>query len=71
MLSPPEIARELGVSPDKVRGWCRTGRLTATNTGRGRPRWKVKRGDLDAFMESKQPEKPVKKRKPKLLFEKY
>lgn len=73
-LTPPQIARQLGVSPDTVRGWCHAGQLKASNVAkRGkRVKWKVARQDLEAFLEKRQPDtRPPKKRKPKLLVEKY
>jgi len=49
-LTPPTIAKRLGVKPDRVIGWIRRGELRAVNLGDGtRPRWKVKPCDLDAF----------------------
>ena len=42
-LSPPEVARRYGVSPDTVRAWIAAGQLHATNVGKGkcRPRYRV------------------------------
>lgn len=49
-LTPPEIAARLGIKPDRVIGWIRTGQLRAVNVGdRSRPRWKIKPADLAAF----------------------
>jgi excisionase family DNA binding protein len=39
--TPPEIARRLGVGPEKVLAWIRSGELAAVNlatTRHGRPR---------------------------------
>lgn len=52
-LTVTETARLLRVNRDKVLGWIRSGRLPAANTARrqtGRPRYRVKRADLDAFI---------------------
>ena len=51
-LTPPQAAKLLGVNPDKVRGWIRTGRLPAVKSGRA---YKIKRTDLDALRETAQP----------------
>ena len=43
-LTPPQVAKRLGVSPDAVRGWIRSGELKATNTAdpkKKRPRYRV------------------------------
>lgn len=68
-LTPPEIARLLRVSPDKVAAWIRSGRLRATNVGAAsRPRWRVSREDFDTFLDSRQnpvPAAPDRRRKKK------
>jgi excisionase family DNA binding protein len=51
-LTPPEVARLWGVSPDKVLAWIRAGELRAVNaatTQHGRPRYLIDRADLAAF----------------------
>ena len=43
-LSPPAIGKRLGVKPDKVRAWIRSGELRASDFAKklgGRPRYKV------------------------------
>lgn len=53
-LSPPEIAEVLRVSPIKVLRWIATGDLRASDLAsyRGqRPRWRISRDDLAAFLE--------------------
>lgn len=53
-LTPPDVARMLDVSPDKVISWCRTGELRAVNMAASlatRPRYRIKRADLEAFLE--------------------
>jgi len=73
-LTPPQVARELKRSVDTVRGWIRSGELKASNVAKPgkRTRYIVKRDDLDSFLAKRQPDKPIaKKRKPKLLVEKY
>jgi excisionase family DNA binding protein len=59
-LTPPQIAKALGVGNDKVWGWIRRGELVATNVTTkpgGRPRWRISKEDFDAFRKGKQPEK--------------
>lgn len=54
--SPPTIASELGVSPDKVLGWIRAGELRAVDLASrrgGRPRYRVAQADLDRFLLSR------------------
>jgi excisionase family DNA binding protein len=51
-LTPPEIAKELRVSPDKIRAWIERGELPAFNVANrvgGRPRWRVAREALAEF----------------------
>jgi hypothetical protein len=54
-LSPPQIARMLRTSPDKVLLAIREGRLKAINlSGKGsRPRWKVAPADLQRWLDSR------------------
>lgn len=73
-LTPPQIARMLGVKSDTVRNWIKRKQLTASNVAQPgkKKQWKVKRDDLDAFLEKRQPdERPTAKRKPKLLVQRY
>jgi excisionase family DNA binding protein len=54
VLTPPEVADQLRVSPDKVLTWIRSGELRAVNVVKrvgGRPRYRVSVDDLAAFME--------------------
>ena len=51
-LTPPQLARRLGVGPDKVLNWIRTGELRAINAAtkpNGRPRYLIDIEDLRAF----------------------
>jgi excisionase family DNA binding protein len=47
-LTVEEIAQELKVPPDTVRGWIRRRELTAYRPGR---EYRVKRADLEKFLE--------------------
>jgi excisionase family DNA binding protein len=69
VLTVAGVARFLGVNRGKVLGWIRSGELNAVNLSRGqRPRYRVSRHDLDAFMKrrTKTPPEPRKQRKRKL-----
>lgn len=50
-LSPPEVAKRYGVSPDTVRGWIASGLLRATNIGKGKkkPRFRIEPQALEEF----------------------
>jgi len=53
-LTPPGLARELGVSPEKIVGWIKRGELAAANlaaTTSGRPRWSIARADVEIFLQ--------------------
>ena len=58
MLTPPEIARRWGVSPETVIGWVRSGQLRAVDVssrpGIGRPRFRIDIADLSAFENRRQ-----------------
>jgi excisionase family DNA binding protein len=47
MLSVDEIADELGVNPETVRVWIRSGELVAYNIGKG---YRISRADLEDFI---------------------
>jgi len=47
-LTPPEIAKLLRVSSEKVLGWIRKAELKAVNASEGfLPRYRIRREDLD------------------------
>jgi excisionase family DNA binding protein len=49
--TPPEIAKALKVSREKVLGWIRSQKLQATNVSNGhQPRWRVRDDDLVNFL---------------------
>jgi excisionase family DNA binding protein len=79
MLTPPQVAKRYGVSPDTVRAWIASGALRAVDVGRGRrARYRV---PADALKESdaKRPAKVTpeappqrrRRRKPELPFRRY
>jgi excisionase family DNA binding protein len=47
MLSVEEVAGELGVNPETVRVWIRSGELVAYSIGKG---YRISRADLDDFI---------------------
>ena len=64
-LTPPEIAKLLRVSNEKVYGWIRRGDLRAVNLGnKSRPRFRIAREHFDSFLESRtvQPPPPRQRR---------
>ena len=70
MLTPPQVAKQLGVSPDKILAWIRKGELHATNVAAGsggRPRYRISHEDLAEFQRKRQnvkpPPKPPRRRK--------
>lgn len=54
-LTPPRISRITGRSLTVVRDWISSGELPAVDLSRGRerPRWYVKRRDLEAFIKAR------------------
>ncbi|MEX2171394.1 MAG: helix-turn-helix domain-containing protein [Pirellulales bacterium] len=56
-LNPPQIAKQLRVSPAKVIEWIKSGQLKASNIATGtRPRFVVQRSELDRFLQVRQPD---------------
>jgi excisionase family DNA binding protein len=52
-LTPPEVARRIGVMPDKILAWIHSGELRAINAATslsGRPRYRISPEDLEAFL---------------------
>ena len=61
--TPPEIAKELRIRPDKVLTWIRSGELVAVNLAEnigGRPRWRISEADLQDFLRRRQATPPPK-----------
>jgi excisionase family DNA binding protein len=51
MLTPPEAAKMLRVSPRRIRAEIMAGRLRAINLGdHRRPSWRIDPGDLRAYL---------------------
>lgn len=53
-LTPPAVAKRLGVKPGRIIGWIRSGQLRAVDLserpGAGRPRFKIDPADLVIFL---------------------
>lgn len=62
-LTPPQVARRLGVNAGKVGQFIKTGSLAAIdvslNPGTGRPRWRIKLEDLAAFEQARRSTPPL------------
>ena len=60
-MSPPEVARLLGVGETKVLGWVKSGELAAVNLAAktlGRPRYRISPQALDDFLAGRQANPP-------------
>ena len=67
-LTPPQVARRFGISPDKVVRWIRAGELRGVNIAtkaNGRPRYVVDEADLAVFEQGRtaQPKATAHKRR--------
>ena len=59
-LTPPEIAKLLRVSSEKVLNWIRKAELKAVNVSEGfRPRYRIRREDLHLFLRSREVQPPA------------
>jgi hypothetical protein len=57
-LTPPNVAKMLGVNTGKVLSWIRTGQLKAANVTKkpgGRPKYRILPADLEVFLARLQP----------------
>ncbi len=64
-LSPPELARRLGINPGKIIAWIRSGEMPAINIATrlsGRPRWRISQADLVIFAARRAATVPPKSR---------
>ena len=60
-MTPPEVAKLLRVSPEKVLGWIRRAELKAINVSSSmRPRYRVSQESLDDFLEARAVQPPVR-----------
>jgi len=53
LLTPEQVADYLQVHPETVRKWLREGQLAGINLG-GRARWRIRRADVDRFIQTQQ-----------------
>ena len=66
-LTVTEVVKFLRVSPTKVLSWIRSGRLPGYNVAEredGRPTYRIKPEDLEAFTKVRMPIQPVRKGRP-------
>lgn len=50
-LTPPALAKNLGINVHKILAWIKSGELRAVNLGNGnRPRWRILPDDLELFL---------------------
>jgi hypothetical protein len=64
-LTPPQIAKILGVDSNKVLAFIQRGELRAFNSSFGqRCRWKVDPKDFELFLESRSNAKPAPPKRP-------
>ncbi len=76
-LTPPEIAKQMRVTPAKIINFIRSGELAAINVAEragGRPRWRISQQSLDAFLASRanrRPTKVVRRRKSPLTVTEF
>ncbi len=66
-LTPPQLAKQWGVSADKITGFVKSGELKAidvsTNRESVRPRYLIDRADIEAFEASRAVVPPAPKTK--------
>ena len=63
-ITPPVVAKRLGVSPDKVLGWIAKGELAAVNVGNGhRPRWRISPESIEEFLTARANQRPNKQQR--------
>ena len=61
LLTTPQVAEMLGVSPQQVIRMRVSGRLRALNISLGRrPTWRFRESDIEAFLSGREPEPQVK-----------
>jgi predicted site-specific integrase-resolvase len=68
-LRVKDIAESLGVHQDKVLGWIKSGDLVAVNVVQDlkakNARWRIRKEDYEAFLESRECPKPTPRPKPR------
>jgi excisionase family DNA binding protein len=66
-LTPPQVAKRYGVSPDTVRSWIERGELRAVNIGNGtvKPRYRIEPAALADFDKRRTADKTPPQKRPK------
>ena len=59
ILTAPEVAKMMRVTSRTVTEWCESGKLRAFRPGQ-RGRWKIRRADLEEFINHNQEAQPDK-----------
>jgi hypothetical protein len=61
-LTPARVAAELGVKPERIIGWIRSGQLRGVNLGDGlkKPRFRIAAADLEAFLIARTVQPPIR-----------
>ena len=78
-LTPPQLAKRLGVSPEKVRGWIKSGQLVATDVSKspvGSPRYRISEDNIREFKKRRKAGTPtvsprIRRKKPDDNVTKY
>ena len=76
-MTPADVARELNVDEDTVRAWIAKRQLIAADVSRGagqRPRWRISRADLEAFLQRRRTvdaPKPERRKRPAVLIPRH
>lgn len=66
MLTPPQVAKRLGVTHDKILVWIHRGEMRAVDvstTRGGRPRYRVSEEDLEDFLDRRAVTPPPSKQR--------
>ena len=61
-FSPPQLAKQAGIEPQKICNWISSGELEAVNMAEkldGRPRWKISEEAWATFLASRSTKKPA------------
>lgn len=64
-LTVQQVAEELQTTEDSVLGWIHSSKLKASDISNGsiRPRWRIRREDLDEFLDARRPTPPAKRKR--------
>ena len=65
-MTPPQLAKEWGVAPEKVIALIHSGELRAVNLAlnkSGRPRWRIDSEDIRKFEEARASKPPAPRRR--------